>query len=398
MYNAFLIQRAMTSPLHNLTSQMISKIGNSLSFDMYTAKMTALVSVVLLALLFSYDALATQTMLSNIIKSLAMIGLFISAVKLFTPSRTLIVADDEQSETKHVPAPTLKRDIQEEEKTDTFDLEDKHDDSLQSLIEPNNQNIHVEKDEIVLHVDQNDTQHSYYSELIVALKNEENKERGAKQKEFFSHQNDAEDREYLGVNISKIVGFAETFQDKITLDEVDDLLDSSVHEHRIVGVWILVKKYQHADDTTKKAIVEFYVERREKIDNWDMTDLAARNIIGAYIHEFQEADVLATLIESDSLWDKRSALMATHTSISNGETSLGLFVMDKVHHIQDELVQSAIGWVLKELFKQDKEPAVEFMMQHFSSLSKQALRIGTERMEKDRRKAFLRGEFEEVTA
>jgi len=380
------------------------------NFDRHAAVSLLVVSSAVFVLLLGFDFVAAQTTFSNVLKTITLIAGFVSAVKLFTPNIHIDqqdVAERPIADIKPLtPVQDRKTEIIDqvpETEEDTFDLDDGHKGSLETLIEESEDALkkeemqHVAK-EVEAIVPARESTSGYYEELVAAIADEENVERGLKQKEFFSHQNDARDRVYLGANISKIVGFAEHYHNKITFDEVDTLLDSLIHEHRIVAVWILVQKFKNAEASEKQDIVSFYMERRSRIDNWDMTDLAARNIIGAHVHESQETNVLAELIESDSLWDKRSALMATHTSISHGETSLGLFVMEKVHHIQDELVQSAIGWVLKELFKQNEDQAVEFMIEHFLSLSKQAVRIGTERMEKNRRKAFLRGDFELVEA
>ena len=370
------------------------------SFTQQKAQALLAFSITVFLLIIGYDAIASETLLSTIIKVVLLVTIFISALRAFFSSphevhHTNVI-------TSHIsPRKDSTVDIKDETHTETFDLDDTE--SIRDVLEELSiESNHLLKEERAVNEKsdsfetslQDSKSDTAYDQLVADIASHENKERGAKQKEFFSHQNNNDSRQYLGVNIAKIVQLSEEHHGSLSLQHVSRLLESDVHEHRIVGVWVLVQKYKHATDE-KRAIVDFYLNHRNRIDNWDMTDLAARNIIGAYVHEEQSSDVLAQLLDSESLWDKRSALMATHTAISEGDVSLALFVAEKVKDIQDELVQSAIGWVLKEIFKEDKERSVVFMREHFSSLSKQAIRIGTERMEKESRKAFLRGEFVE---
>ena len=141
----------------------------------------------------------------------------------------------------------------------------------------------------------------------------------------------------------------------------------------------------------------FYLENRGLVDNWDMVDLAARNIIGAHIAEFTtHKNISDTLIASPSVWDKRTAVMSSHPLLMNGDMGYAFSVVERLISSKEELVQSSLGWVLKESYKQDPAATENFIKSHFESLSNQAIRIGTERMEKNYRKAFMRGEF--VTA
>lgn len=242
---------------------------------------------------------------------------------------------------------------------------------------------------------------SVLQELRNIMVEKGSQDRSAKQKEFFEAKGDINlgVNTYLGVNIIDVVKLSEEYCNKLRVSEIQELMKSSVHDERIVGVWLLVNRYKKADESNKQTLYSFYLENRDVIQNWDMIDVASRNIIGEHLkNKIQERHIVDVLIASDSLWDKRTAVMSSHPSVISGDLGYGFSVVERLLDCDEELVQSAIGWVLKEAYKQNSDSAESFIKSHFHSLSKQAIRIGTERMEKTYRKAFLRGEFEKVPA
>ncbi len=238
------------------------------------------------------------------------------------------------------------------------------------------------------------------TEIRRSLQEKQNKERALKQREFFTTKEGAQnrkDRLYLGVNIADIVKISSEYAKDVTLADIAELVDSEVHDERIIAIWLLINSYKASSTENKQAIYDFYLQNRTSVDNWDMVDLAARNIIGTHIVENTSHKVISDeLINSGSVWDKRTAVMSAHPLVLAGDLGYGFSVAERLIDCPEELVQSSLGWVLKEAYKQDAQATEGFIKSHFQSLSKQAIRIGTERMEKNYRKAFLRGEFEPV--
>ncbi len=225
--------------------------------------------------------------------------------------------------------------------------------------------------------------------------------RAVKQREFFAAKEEGahsrKGRTYLGVNIVDIVQISEKYAETVTLGDIEKLVTSNVHDERIVSIWLLINSYKQSTQEGKQEIYDFYLENRTLVDNWDMVDLAARNIIGTHVANNASCkSVSDELISSSSLWDKRTAVMSAHPLVLAGDLGYAFSVAERLIDCPEELVQSSLGWVLKEAYKQDADVTEGFIRSHFHSLSKQAIRIGTERMEKNYRKTFLRGEFEAV--
>lgn len=369
--------------------------------------------LVVFGLLLIFDVIAGQTLISNLIKSVTIVTSFIAVMGIvikgegnrhieysYQEADDLKQVQDQDQEQVEVieeeKEPVVIEQVVEVEKV-TPVKQIATDIVKEPVTEPVMEQI---KEPVVLvetvekEVEQKvETQGSALERTRTELLSHENKTRGAKQKEFFSHQNTDTDREYLGVNISEIVGLSEKMAPELSEKDILALLKSTVHDERILAVWMMINQYKNIEMGGKKAICDFYMAHRSYIDNWDMTDLAARNVLGSYVHEFGHEELITELIAGESAWDKRSAVMATHPSVIAGNIDLGFFVSEKLIDENEELIQSAIGWVLKEAYKQNEQKTEQFIKDHFHSLSKQAIRIGTERMDKEYRKAFLRGDF-----
>ncbi|MFH2027509.1 MAG: DNA alkylation repair protein, partial [Nanoarchaeota archaeon] len=120
---------------------------------------------------------------------------------------------------------------------------------------------------------------------------------------------------FLGIKVPEQRKVAKKFKD-LELKEIQKLLDSKIHEHRLTALFILVYKYEKEEN--KKEIFDFYLKNTKNINNWDLIDLSAPKIVGDYLLD-KKRDVLYKLAKSNSLWEKRIAILATFMFIYNGE-------------------------------------------------------------------------------
>ena len=222
-------------------------------------------------------------------------------------------------------------------------------------------------------------------------------EKKKKQEDFFQAEAGqyAEGDEFLGVKLSDLLRYSDEYKDRLSDADIKTLLGSKIHEERLVSIWVLIKRYEVADESEKNAIYDFYIKNRKLANNWDLVDLAARNIVGPELLKTKDVDgVLTSFAASDSLWDKRTSVMATTAFVNSGDIKKSFQVVEKLLTDENELVQSSVGWILKECYKQKPEEVEAFVIKHFSEMSNQSVRIATEKMEKKRRKEFLKGNFE----
>jgi len=102
------------------------------------------------------------------------------------------------------------------------------------------------------------------------------------------------------------------------LPKIQKLLDSKIHEHRLSGLIILNEKYKKATDRDKEEIFNFYLKNTQNINNWDLVDLSAPNIVGNFLSN-KNKRVLYKLVQSENLWERRIAIVSTYTFIKKQE-------------------------------------------------------------------------------
>lgn len=121
---------------------------------------------------------------------------------------------------------------------------------------------------------------------------------------------------FIGLKVPIQRKVANKYKD-LSLSEVQQLLNSKIHEHRLIALLILMQKYDAAEENSKKQIFELYLKNTQNINNWDLIDLSAPNIVGAYLLD-KPRDILYKLAKSKSIWEKRISMLATFEFIANG--------------------------------------------------------------------------------
>lgn len=175
----------------------------------------------------------------------------------------------------------------------------------------------------------------------------------------------------------------------LSMDEIEELLSSKIHEHRLVALFVLINKYKKADEKLKKEIFNFYLRSTKKINNWDLIDLSAPNIVGNYLLD-KKRDILYKLAKSKSLWEKRISILATFEFIKNNEYGDTLKIAEILLDEGHDLIHKGVGWMLRELGKrvsQGKEE--EFLKKHYENMPRTMLRYAIERFDEKKRKFYL---------
>ena len=179
----------------------------------------------------------------------------------------------------------------------------------------------------------------------------------------------------------------------LTLRDIASLLASPIHEHRFAALEILVAQYEDAAETRREEIVDFYLGHTRGINNWDLVDTSAPYILGEHLKS-RPRRILLTLARSKSVWERRIAIVATFALIRNGETTDTFRIAEKLFADKHDLVQKAVGWMLRETGKISQPALRSFLSQHYSSIPRTTLRYAIERFTPQERKRMLSGDFQ----
>ncbi|MFH0951684.1 MAG: DNA alkylation repair protein [Patescibacteria group bacterium] len=175
----------------------------------------------------------------------------------------------------------------------------------------------------------------------------------------------------------------------LPLKEVLKLLGSKVHEHRLVGLLILVNQYQRADMAERDEIYQLYLNNTININNWDLVDLTAPNIVGQHLLD-KRRQILYQLARSKNIWERRIAILATLAFIRNNDFADTLKIANILFTDDHDLIHKGVGWMLREVGKRDLATEERFLMKHYRKMPRTMLRYAIEKLPEKKRQFYLK--------
>ncbi len=174
----------------------------------------------------------------------------------------------------------------------------------------------------------------------------------------------------------------------LSLEELQELLSTNIHEYRACSLFILIDKYRKSDETEKKKIFDFYLKNTTNINNWDLVDISAPHIIGNYLLN-KDRKILYKLANSKNLWEKRISIISTHTFIKNNEFEDTLKISEILLNDNHDLIHKAVGWMLREIGKRDQKTEETFLEKYHKTMPRTMLRYSIEKFDETKRKYYL---------
>jgi len=192
---------------------------------------------------------------------------------------------------------------------------------------------------------------------------------------------------FLGIPVPEQRKVAKRYLD-LSLDDLQELLRSEIHEYRLTALLILVSKYGKADSSGKDEIFVFYLKNTEYVNNWDLVDLSAPKIVGDYLVN-KDRSILFKLVKSSNLWERRITVLATFMFIRNDDFEDALRISKLLLCDEHDLIHKAVGWMLREIGKRDQEVEEGFLSEYFKQMPRTMLRYAIEKFDEDKRNFYL---------
>jgi 3-methyladenine DNA glycosylase AlkD len=194
---------------------------------------------------------------------------------------------------------------------------------------------------------------------------------------------------FLGVRVGPLRKLAKKYR-SLLLPDIEVLLSSGFHEERMLALLILVEQFQRGRPEEQKQIFDLYLRNLQNINNWDLVDVSAPRIVGAYLKD-RDRKRLYTLARSSHLWSRRVAMMATLYFIKAGDFSDALAIVDLLKNDDHDLIHKAAGWMLREVGNKDRQVEEQFLASRYKSMPRTMLRYAIEKFPQTRRKQYLQG-------
>jgi len=196
---------------------------------------------------------------------------------------------------------------------------------------------------------------------------------------------------FIGLTMPQQREIAEKYLN-ISLNKIQELLKSKIHEYRMTGLIILTEKYKRANEREKENIFGFYLKNTKHINNWDLVDVTCHIIVGNFLLD-KDKKILYNLVHSDNFWERRIAIVSTYAFIRKNEFEDVLAISEILLEDKHNLIHKAVGWMLREVGKKDKKILENFLKGNYKRIPRTTLRYAIERFDEEERKRFLKGEF-----
>ena len=192
---------------------------------------------------------------------------------------------------------------------------------------------------------------------------------------------------FLGIRVPATRQLARKYRE-LPLSEIRKLLHAKEHEARLLALILLTHQYQRADHDLQQKIFEFYLAHTARINNWDLVDVSAPNIVGAHLY-LRDKSLLDELALSTSLWERRIAILATAYFIKRGEYAVTLRIARRLLKDEHDLIHKAVGWMLREVGNRDRDVLLGFLDRHYRAMPRTMLRYAIEKLEASRRAKYM---------
>ena len=211
---------------------------------------------------------------------------------------------------------------------------------------------------------------------------------------------------FLGLRCPQTRMVVREVRGRVALSEVERLIASPWHEVRLCGFLLIVEEMRRVLPTARRnteamaarrnELARFYLRHARQANNWDLVDMTCPKILGYWLL-YPQADgtmpdrgILDRLAESDNLWEQRIAMVTNWMLIRHGQFEDALRIADRLLAHPHDLIHKAVGWMLREVGKEDMAVLEDYLERRYSQMARTTLRYAIEKMGEPQRQAWLR--------
>ena len=201
----------------------------------------------------------------------------------------------------------------------------------------------------------------------------------------------SKDDYFIGVRMGSLFGLAKEYVD-MPVGEIEKLMESPIHEVRAGAMSMMGQcaKGKKCSQERLKELYDLYLRRHDRINNWDLVDLASYYVVGKYLED-KPRKILYKLARSKDMWERRSAILATaHFILKMKQVDDTFAIAEILVNDDEDLVHKATGWMLRAAGDKDRKRLLEFLDKHAATMPRVLLRYSIEKLDKKDRDHYLK--------
>ena len=196
---------------------------------------------------------------------------------------------------------------------------------------------------------------------------------------------------FLGIKVPVTREVVKQWWRETSMQDLEECIASEYHEVRLAALLALVEIFAHAkkDHGLQQACIDFYLAHTDRIHNWDLVDLSCYPLLGVWLLDKDRQPLYDLARNGKTIWEQRIGIVSTMTFIRHGQLRDTFAIADILLHHPHDLIHKAVGWLLREAGKRDKEALVEYLKPRFQTMPRTMLRYAIEKFPEAERQLYL---------
>ena len=194
---------------------------------------------------------------------------------------------------------------------------------------------------------------------------------------------------FLGIKVPVTRQVVKACWRDTSMEDIRECIESEYHELRLAALLTLVQIF-HSKKALRQECVDFYLAHTARINNWDLVDLSCYPLLGEWLLDKDRSILYSLAREGKTIWEQRIGIVSTMTFIRHGQLDDTFAIADILLHHPHDLIQKAVGWLLREAGKRDKEALTSFLAGRSAGMPRTMLRYAIEKFPEEERKKYLK--------
>ena len=194
---------------------------------------------------------------------------------------------------------------------------------------------------------------------------------------------------FLGIKVPVTREVVKACWRDTSMEDIRECIESEYHELRLAALLTLVQIF-HSKKALRQECVDFYLAHTARINNWDLVDLSCYPLLGEWLLDKDRSLLYSLAREGKTIWEQRIGIVSTMTFIRHGQLDDTFAIADILLHHPHDLIQKAVGWLLREAGKRDKEALTSFLEERSAGMPRTMLRYAIEKFPEEERKKYLK--------
>ena len=200
---------------------------------------------------------------------------------------------------------------------------------------------------------------------------------------------------FLGIKVPITREVVKSTWKEVTFEDLQECISSEYHELRLAALLTLIKIFSHSKKKpeVQQSCIDFYLSHTTFINNWDLVDLSCYPLLGVWLLDKDRTLLYDLAGNGKTIWEQRIGIVSTITFVRAGQLddtfAIADLFLNENEHLHD-LLEKAVGWLLREAGKRDSERLANWLYPRAASMPRTMLRYAIEKFPETERQHFLK--------